>query len=109
MPAPNDTRRLPALPHEELATRAEQPQPAAPHDPNEPTRAFREASTPGPHAPDRATRPDRAEPPNEAPAKPSRFPPIPGYDLEQFVGQGGMGVVYRARHHATGRTVAVRR
>jgi|GEM_PF-2257206 len=35
-------------------------------------------------------------------------PEIPGYDLEQIVGRGGMGLVYRGRQLSTNRTVAVK-
>lgn len=36
------------------------------------------------------------------------LPSIPGYTVETEIGRGGMGVVYRARHLALNRTVAVK-
>jgi tetratricopeptide (TPR) repeat protein len=37
-----------------------------------------------------------------------RLPLIPGYDIESIIGCGGMGVVYRARHLALHRPVAIK-
>src|SRR5262245_13293181 len=36
------------------------------------------------------------------------LPRIPGYDVEQVLGRGGMGVVYRARHLSLNRPVAIK-
>lgn len=37
-----------------------------------------------------------------------QLPDIPGYELQSVVGTGGMGVVYRARHHKLNRLVAIK-
>ena len=36
------------------------------------------------------------------------LPQIPGYTIEEVIGQGGMGVVFRARHHGLNRFVAIK-
>ncbi len=38
----------------------------------------------------------------------ANWPDIPGYEILSEIGRGGMGVVYRVRHHATGRIFALK-
>ena len=73
-----------------------------------PTQAMPAASTPGPSAPERGTRAESTEHMGESQGTLPRLPPIPGYDVQQFVGRGGMGIVYQAIHLATGRCVALK-
>lgn len=74
-----------------------------------PTQTQQPRSTPGPHQPERPTVQNISEPAHDqSGVVASALPCIPGLRIDEMIGRGGMGRVYRALHIEINKVVALK-